>query len=244
MQQHDGRGDRGEERLGQGRVGGAQRDVAVTEAGVQLDRQAGVDTGPQHVPQQHRVGQPATGTQPVAGGPPDLDPGRAGRRDRQPVPVRDDRFHRHRAGEPGRQGIDEGRREPGRVDGADHPLGHRLQPDHLAHRRARQLGKRAEVHERAGKAGVDKQRRQPGGAQQRGGRRPPTQRCPPREVLLDRRGRGQAEHRRTPAAYREPELTVQIGHSGGRRQVRLRARQLERRPVQVRRQYRVAVPVD
>src|SRR5262249_22179614 len=47
-----------QERREQRRVGPVQRQVRVPEAGVDLQRQPGVEPSPQQVAQQHRIGQP------------------------------------------------------------------------------------------------------------------------------------------------------------------------------------------
>ena len=82
-----------------------EADIAVAEAGVQLQRQAGVDAGPQRVAQQYRVGDPLVAAQPPVGGSADLRGGGSVRFHVEAVPVRDGRLGGDRAPDPfGRRG--------------------------------------------------------------------------------------------------------------------------------------------
>src|SRR5205814_9043039 len=67
---------------------------------------------------------------------------------------------------------------------------------------------------RAVEPGADEQRRQPGRPGQRAGRGAPAEFRPPGNVLRQRRVRRQSQYRRAPPPYRQPDLTVHIGHVG------------------------------
>ena len=130
---------------------------------------------------------------------------------------------------------------PGRRD----RLGDLLQPDDLVGRAARQRGHLRRGHQRLGlEAGVDAQRREPGGAQE-----PPADlggaQCGPVLQVLIRPGvRRQAEDRRAPAPDGQADLRVEQADPGEPGVVSLGEQGLEPGPVHVAADDPVAVVID
>ena len=132
---HPGGFEGGQQRLEEGRVGTAEGQVAVPEAGVDLEREAEVDTGPDDEAEQHgMVEARPPARQPLPGRLPDLGGGRPCRVQVEAVPVGHDRLDRHRVAGGHHQGSTYDRRELRRAD--VELLGDPLEPDDLRRGRA------------------------------------------------------------------------------------------------------------
>ncbi len=161
MQQHDrdGAGGQAQPVGQQGRVRAVQAEVAVAETGVQLERTPEVHRGPQQVPHEHRVVEPAAAGQPAPGGLGDLRRRGRLRVQAEAGAVGGHRLDAHHARTPHRLPRRRPERRPVRVrfDAVGrHRLRDALQPHHLVRGRARGPGQLGRCrHPVRGEPGVD-----------------------------------------------------------------------------------------
>ncbi|GAA3149212.1 hypothetical protein GCM10017687_78300 [Streptomyces echinatus] len=222
-----------------------QRHVRVAEAGVQLQRQAQIDGGPQQVPYQHRVGEPAAPRQPVPGRPCHLGVRGALRGEGEAGPVGRDRLHRHHVR--AAYGLLGGGAQDGRVLARlhaprRHRLGELLQPYDLARGgagRGRQLGGGGERVRRV--AGVHAEHLGSGGRQEAAVDLLPAECRAPGQVVGGRGVPGEVQQGRAVPAHGDADGTVEGGDAGPGRA--LGDQGLEPSGVQVRRHRAVAVVV-
>ncbi len=235
----------------QRRVGPVQPHVRVAKAHVELQGQPGVNPGPDQVPEQDRIGDARRraaidGPQPVPGRLADLGHCRPGGVEVQAVAIGGDGLQADRVLDRRCQRLGEPRREvPGPRVLARHPVGDRLEPDHLARRRPAGLGHLLWGQHLAGLvAGIEQPR-----VHARGPQKPPADLAGSEvgaalQVPAGGHGRFQVQQRRAPAADRESQRAVEHRRSRRGRPRRLGEQGLDPGAVERGGDHAMAVVID